>query len=339
MPWDHPRIRGEHSQRHNPKGDFTGSSPHTRGALPERTPIADFTGIIPAYAGSTWRRTGTPPRRWDHPRIRGEHSWPASAASSAAGSSPHTRGARSLRRSSFPDIRIIPAYAGSTLRGEPARRILGDHPRIRGEHTDSGPFHDVSLGSSPHTRGAPAPSPSRPRRRRIIPAYAGSTEPPRGADVGEWDHPRIRGEHTSGCVTRSSLTGSSPHTRGARRSSSRWSTRRGIIPAYAGSTPWRCPSADSAWDHPRIRGEHITVTAEADGVKGSSPHTRGARHDVVVWLVHVGIIPAYAGSTRAQHSVPEARRDHPRIRGEHECLGQWSRRDVGSSPHTRGAQV
>ena len=52
-----------------------------------------------------------------------------------AGSSPHTRGAP------YPDWqqnyskRIIPAYAGSTLRAAEDTTKFKDHPRIRGEHS------------------------------------------------------------------------------------------------------------------------------------------------------------------------------------------------------------
>ena len=133
------------------------------------------------------------------------------------------------------------------------------------------------------------------------------------------DHPRIRGEHE-----------------GAR---ARELLRVGIIPAYAGSTSSRCvrpgfflgssPHTRGAqsldgmelrreMDHPRIRGEH--GRRECGSVR------------------RVGIIPAYAGSTREglqgesglMGSSPHTRgaltgatrracigRDHPRIRGEH----------------------
>ena len=114
------------------------------------------------------------------------------------------------------------------------------------------------------------------------------------------------------------LSGSSPHTRGARRrrrfcpstcrdhprirgehpcSSSRPAFRLGIIPACAGSTRLPCQSIARAW--------------------GSSPHTRGAP-------CQPPCAPRDAG-------------DHPRIRGEHTLthfMGVWLR---GSSPHTRGA--
>ena len=93
---DHPRIRGEHRKMRAMAGNLKGSSPHTRGAPPWRQLVAERCGIIPAYAGSTakcarWRGTSR-----DHPRIRGEHL-------------------RSCRWSSL-NVRIIPAYAGSTRR-------------------------------------------------------------------------------------------------------------------------------------------------------------------------------------------------------------------------------
>ena len=179
--------------------DRWGSSPHTRGAR-----------ACPRHCRC---------RRWDHPRIRGEHAhvvdvlvadlgiipayagstpMPSPFASLPTGSSPHTRGARH----------------GTRSRLRPRR----DHPRIRGEHPYPSHHRDchggiipayagstlrlresvlLSEGSSPHTRGAPTIPPWTPSRSR--------------------DHPRIRGEHH---LVR--VAGNQVH---------------GIIPAYAGSTP------------------------------------------------------------------------------------------------------
>ena len=298
-----------------------GSSPHTRGAL----------GVHLLVEAA----------RWDHPRIRGEHSttlW--------------------LYRAAF---RIIPAYAGSTV--EPDT------------------YDEDQEGSSPHTRGAPYPSASihwphqdHPRIRgehhyglefgneyvRIIPAYAGSTASPsarpmsregssphtrgapnaaHGKPSGLRDHPRIRGEH------------SLPYRHPTRLS--------GIIPAYAGSTfetttPARASAGSSPHtrgaprtvtsaarapaDHPRIRGEHDTCARARRLREGSSPHTRGA--------------------PRTRPPSTWWAKDHPRIRGEHLLLPRESVRQLGiipayagsttiaiitrtrrqgSSPHTRGA--
>ena len=99
-------------------------------------------------------------------------------------------------------------------------------------------------------------------------------------------------------MTANGVTGSSPHTRGARC--------RENSPAACGR------------DHPRIRGEHAREgqgEGGAEGIipayagstrpmplslyqlRGSSPHTRGAPH----------------ATSRGRHSAE----DHPRIRGEH----------------------
>ena len=70
---DHPRIRGEHSTTSARITPATGSSPHTRGTLGHGLGDAVLDGIIPAYAGNTWRAAASFSRPRDHPRIRGEH--------------------------------------------------------------------------------------------------------------------------------------------------------------------------------------------------------------------------------------------------------------------------
>ena len=111
----------------------------------------------------------------------------------------------------------------------------------------------------------------------------------------------------------------------------------GIIPAYAGSTfgTHRVPIDVS--DHPRIRGEHRWTRSPSLSKTGSSPHTRGAPDRGEKDRGVRRIIPAYAGSTGWADTGRFPRRDHPRIRGEHES-GQAKGASVeGSSPHTRGA--
>ena len=152
---DHPRIRGEHA--------------------PRRREIQRGWRIIPAYAGSTIRAVAPGTVGQDHPRIRGEHVEPSEMLTAQNGSSPHTRGARQRRARRRRQPRIIPAYAGSTTLEVPQMTAHRDHPRIRGEHLNSGAAHRVAQGSSPHTRGA--------HDSRI------------GALGCRSDHPRIRGEH------------------------------------------------------------------------------------------------------------------------------------------------
>ena len=193
-----------------------GSSPHTRGARAARWMAATWTGIIPAYAGSTISAAPEVILPRDHPRIRGEHHVVDIVGALHSGSSPHTRGARQRSPARRTRSRIIPAYAGSTSFVHTDGILKPDHPRIRGEHFDRSVWAVRAAGSSPHTRGALSlPRVSR-LSLRIIPAYAGSTARSSVHWASASDHPRIRGEHRLG--------------------ESRVLNPCGIIPAYAGST-------------------------------------------------------------------------------------------------------
>ena len=235
-PQDHPRIRGEHKTVHISVNTFEGSSPHTRGARSEERIGVIPARIIPAYAGSTASAPSKTASNGDHPRIRGEHPHWSPDRWRQCGSSPHTRGARPQPPGPIAEYRIIPAYAGSTRPGSGRRRRLSDHPRIRGEHWDSVAAELTPTGSSPHTRGALVRPRRRHVRRRIIPAYAGSTPSGAAGTSSTWDHPRIRGEHVENAPNAVFEMGSSPHTRGARVPDPRSEGGAGIIPAYAGST-------------------------------------------------------------------------------------------------------
>ena len=293
--------------------------------------------IIPAYAGSTGTTWSPMNPTTDHPRIRGEHLWPAFPNPSTIGSSPHTRGAPRAPRHSRLGARIIPAYAGSTSCRSPAPPSRADHPRIRGEHGHPDTRLISLLGSSPHTRGAPAGARLRPAPGRIIPAYAGSTVVPLPGATLAADHPRIRGEHHLHARSGLPGDGSSPHTRGALRNHQPDAHAGGIIPAYAGSTEVRGRRVRAVADHPRIRGEHANPSGDASAVVGSSPHTRGARDRHDDKPATRRIIPAYAGSTPTRRRPLGCRRDHPRIRGEHGDNADYMMKSRGSSPHTRGA--
>ena len=151
------------------------------------------------------------------------------------------------------------------------------------------------------------------------------------------DHPRIRGEHPIAAKPDNLVMGSSPHTRGAPRPLAPSPVGSRIIPAYAGSTGRRPRRGRSGRDHPRIRGEHTTVSIAKGEAGGSSPHTRGAPACQRSRLAPPRIIPAYAGSTSTQSRRTRRHKDHPRIRGEHFPTFSITNNAGGSSPHTRGA--
>ena len=154
---------------------MAGSSPLSRGIPRPSAAPAPHTGIIPALAGNTVRRTNTLNPSTDHPRSRGEYSTTTSRRRPASGSSPLSRGIPLPYATTRGGSRIIPALAGNTgLRG-PQGWGCWDHPRSRGEYV--APANPIQLvpGSSPLSRGIL----NGPRGRCwgfwIIPALAGNT--------------------------------------------------------------------------------------------------------------------------------------------------------------------
>ena len=71
---DHPRVCGEHTMCLTDIDQELGSSPRMRGALFLFGRRRRRGGIIPAYAGSTWRSWRRSNCRRDHPRVCGEHA-------------------------------------------------------------------------------------------------------------------------------------------------------------------------------------------------------------------------------------------------------------------------
>ena len=135
---------------------------------------------------------------------------------------------------------------------------------------------------------------------RIIPAYAGSTLWRLAAAFSERDHPRVCGEHSFEQNIGGINKGSSPRMRGALRYITDDGGITGIIPAYAGSTRHLHDQRPAVQDHPRVCGEHIIPDGAMLESAGSSPRMRGAPASRCQLLNARGIIPAYAGSTKAR---------------------------------------
>ena len=152
--WDHPRMRGEHADKVDQQVVDMGSSPHARGALYDLRYELVQLGIIPACAGSTFACGFVRCFARDHPRMRGEHSCRVKTSTLPTGSSPHARGAHIPVSCNCHGTGIIPACAGSTDILQIADKVVGDHPRMRGEHYDARGWAAEIRGSSPHARGA-----------------------------------------------------------------------------------------------------------------------------------------------------------------------------------------
>ena len=177
----------------------------------------------------------------------------------------------------FVPLEIIPTCTGNTQSGRLTSKFKWDHPRTCGEHSTVTISPLLSVGSSPHVRGALSQLQCPCRWLGIIPACAGSTRTLRGFRTGRWDHPRMCGEHY---VHRPQLdwdVGSSPHVRGAPVVHGLLDGLGGIIPACAGSTTPPAQDRHATRDHPRMCGEHIQRVLRRIAEQGSSPHVRGAR--------------------------------------------------------------
>ena len=227
----------------------------------------------------------------------GEHISTVGCHDVKAGSSPHVRGARGLLLPRGIVLGIIPACAGSTSYLAAIFHLPRDHPRMCGENRNIIACICVSLGSSPHVRGAQKHCRHRRGVPGIIPACAGSTIRFYPECGGNGDHPRMCGEHSLSINHAGTPVGSSPHVRGAPLRKRGAVGIRRIIPACAGSTCWWRCCCPCWWDHPRMCGEHTAGVA----------------------------------------LCLRQKRDHPRMCGEHTYTADDVVHSKGSSPHVRGA--
>ncbi len=198
-------------------------------------------GIIPAYAGNTCFEIAQAEYVRDHPRVCGEHKIIRSLVTARGGSSPRMRGTLKFLQSYYGSTGIIPAYAGNTLTSGSLDPGSGDHPRVCGEHRPVVLLLGEDSGSSPRMRGTPKLGWYLRFWRGIIPAYAGNTVRALTRPTAAWDHPRVCGEHAAGFCAAFAHPGSSPRMRGTRVCRLHHGQVRGIIPAYAGNTPWPHP--------------------------------------------------------------------------------------------------
>ena len=144
------------------------------------------------------------------------------------------------------------------------------------------------------------------------------------------------GEHKTQDKDTPEYEGSSPHVRGTPRRGDGRGDPFGIIPACAGNTWVEPRKAPAPRDHPRMCGEHATLSGMVASRRGSSPHVRGTLGSRLGYLWSTGIIPACAGNTPTVADSRSHGRDHPRMCGEHWLQHRCVNWTLGSSPHVRG---
>ena len=146
----------------------------------------------------------------------------------------------------------------------------------------------------------------------------------------------MRGEKPSLSHKARMRPGSPPHARGKVSIKYKVCFRIGITPACAGKSKQGLWSDRGRKDHPRIRGEKISVGRACVTVVGSPPHTRGKGSTSGFRRRTTRITPACAGKSVVPTEQLLNSEDHPRMRGEKIKGVNKEIQQGGSPPHARG---
>jgi hypothetical protein len=111
------------------------------------------------------------------------------------------------------------------------------------------------------------------------------------------------------------------------------------IPASAGSTCLRRCRAAWRSDHPRVCGDHPTTVSWTCRVLGSPPRLRGARRSGSRPRSPERITPASAGSTSQIPRPSRRNEDHPRVCGEHRESYALARHALPDHPRVCGEHM
>ena len=210
------------------------------------------------------------------------------------------------------------------------------HPRVGGENQRRVGRRELPVGSSPRGRGKRQVEPDRCAWRRLIPAWAGKTSHDGRDDQRPRAHPRVGGENLMPSQTLETICGSSPRGRGKLKIVADVRAVVGLIPAWAGKTSSRPATTTGTWAHPRVGGENRAFDVLAVGRMGSSPRGRGKQLRRPAQVVHIGLIPAWAGKTQTYPNCRFHLWAHPRVGGENYYPTGNSLIREGSSPRGRG---
>ena len=131
-------------------------------------------------------------------------------------------------------------------------------------------------------------------------------------------HPRSRGENAVHATTSSTVSGSSPLTRGKLAVDDDSNVVRGLIPAHAGKTSLTSPTSWPPWVHPHSHRENVMILTTTRPVP---------------------FFPAHKGKTSSFSWLLRHSAAHPRSRGENVIACASSVSNSGSSPLTRGKRA
>ena len=173
---------------------------------------------------------------------------------------------------------------------------------MRGENQTLFAFSEQVLGSPPLARGKPLTEKLVTGESRITPACAGKTIMMSLPNRSMKDHPRLRGENGKRYIEGYFSVGSPPLARGKLTSFNSHLIPVRITPACAGKTSEVSTFKHWEEDHPRLRGENMTILKNKDSGHGSPPLARGKPGNGRSRSGYGRITPACAGKTRELHS-------------------------------------
>ena len=230
--------------------------------------------------------------------MRGEKKLIIVKSPLAEGSPPLARGKDASGFRDRYSTRITPACAGKR---SDLTRFLNhsqDHPRLRGEKTIYNQKGWPEGGSPPLARGKAQFAVNTHAPGGITPACAGKRLFRTLLRRACWDHPRLRGEKSTSCVSHFLNGGSPPLARGKGSGLLAGGVGSGITPACAGKR--NCVPANTCdkRDHPRLRGEKPFAWLLKVIGKGSPPLARGKAIIRPCAPCVTGITPACAGKRR-----------------------------------------
>ena len=170
---EHPRVRGDHHVEAYARFIEEGTPPRARGSQPGLLVDPAGYGNTPACAGITTRTPCASRRAREHPRVRGDHAPAAAGSPQEGGTPPRARGSLRLRGTTDPRVGNTPACAGITLPASQRSTVGSEHPRVRGDHGDSGRNIIRGRGTPPRARGSHVQRPLHRGPDRNTPACAG----------------------------------------------------------------------------------------------------------------------------------------------------------------------
>ena len=170
----HPRVGGEQFFGTVTRMCNRGSSPRGRGTASRCASLGAWLRVIPAWAGNRSTPTTCMCTSPGHPRVGGEQEGDPTGTLAVCGSSPRGRGTGVRIDSNDRLARVIPAWAGNRVMVTKDIVLPPGHPRVGGEQETRIVVWLNEFGSSPRGRGTARPCFRRPRRWRVIPAWAGN---------------------------------------------------------------------------------------------------------------------------------------------------------------------